>query len=97
MRTEDINVCILRIEGTNCEQETFDAFKRLGARPEMLHLKQLTSSDIRESERRRLLDYQILMMPGGFSSGDYIRAGAILASRMKSKLREQLVEFVENL
>ena len=96
MGVEDINVCILRIEGTNCEQETFDSFKRLGAKPEMVHLKQLTSSDIRENEKRKLSDYQILMIPGGFSSGDYIRAGAILAARMKSKLRDQLVEFVED-
>jgi phosphoribosylformylglycinamidine synthase len=96
MRIEDIKVCILRIEGTNCEQETFDSFKRLGAEPEMVHLKQLTSSDVRENERRKLSDYQILMLPGGFSSGDYIRAGAIFASRMKSKLEGQLMEFVEN-
>ncbi len=96
MRTEDIRVCILRIEGTNCEQEMFDSFKRLGALPEMVHLKQLTSLDIREDERRKLSDYQILMIPGGFSSGDYIRAGAIFASRMKSKLEDQLIEFVEN-
>lgn len=96
MRTEDIRICILRIEGTNCEQEMFDSFKRLGAKPEMVHLKQLTSQDIREDERRKLSDYQILMIPGGFSSGDYIRAGAIFASRMKSKLEDQLTEFVEN-
>ncbi len=96
MRVEDIRVCILRIEGTNCEQETFESFRRLGAKPEMVHLKQLTSSDIRENETRKLSDFQILMIPGGFSSGDYIRAGTIFAARMKSKLRDQLIEFVEN-
>jgi phosphoribosylformylglycinamidine synthase len=36
------------------------------------------------------------MIPGGFSAGDYIRAGAILAARMKSKLQNQLEEFVGN-
>ena len=96
MRIEDIRVCILRIEGTNCEQEMYDSFKRLGARPEMVHLKQLTSPDVRDGERKKLSDYQILMIPGGFSAGDYIRAGAIFAARMKSKLENQLVEFVEN-
>jgi len=95
VRIEDIKVCILRIEGTNCEQETYDSFKRLGAQPEMVHLKQLTSSDIRKEERKKLSDYQILMIPGGFSSGDYIRAGAIFAARMKSKLKDQLIEFVK--
>jgi phosphoribosylformylglycinamidine (FGAM) synthase-like amidotransferase family enzyme len=31
MKLEEIKVCILRIEGTNCEQEAYDAFKVLGA------------------------------------------------------------------
>ncbi|UCG68381.1 MAG: phosphoribosylformylglycinamidine synthase subunit PurQ [Thermoplasmata archaeon] len=96
MRIEEIKVCILRIEGTNCEQETFDSFRRLGANPEFVHLKQLTSKDVHENEKRKLSDYQIVMIPGGFSSGDYIRAGAIFAARMKSKLSYQLKEFVEN-
>jgi phosphoribosylformylglycinamidine synthase len=96
LRIEDIRVCILRIEGTNCEQETFDSFKRLGAKPEFVHLKQLTSKDIRDDEKKKLSDFQILMIPGGFSSGDYIRAGAIFAARMKSKLKDELVEFVKS-
>jgi phosphoribosylformylglycinamidine synthase len=95
VRAEDINVCVLRIEGTNCEQEMFDSFARLGTKPEFVHLKQLTSSDIHEDEKRKLSNYQILMIPGGFSSGDYIRAGAIFAARMKSKLKDQLVDFVK--
>ena len=83
-----ISVCILRIEGTNCEQETYDAFKELGAQPEMVHLTELTPET--------LFDYQCLMVPGGFSSGDYVRAGAIFAARIKSKLFSALKEYVEN-
>jgi phosphoribosylformylglycinamidine synthase len=96
MNVEDIKVCILRIEGTNCEQEMFDSFKRVGTSPELVHLKQFTSSDVREDEQKKLTDYQILMIPGGFSAGDYIRAGAIFAARMKSKMEDQLVKFVED-
>jgi len=36
------------------------------------------------------------MVPGGFSAGDYIRAGAIFAARMKSKLQDKLCDFVKN-
>ncbi len=94
MRRDQVKVCVLRIEGTNCETESFLAFERLGARPEMVHLKQLTGQDVREEEKRDLMDYHILMLPGGFSSGDYVRAGAIFAARMKSRLAKPLIEFI---
>jgi phosphoribosylformylglycinamidine synthase len=95
MKTGEIKVCILRIEGTNCEMETYQAFDRLGAAPELVHLKQLTG-DVEAHERRDLSEYFCLIIPGGFSSGDYVRAGAILAARMKSSLRKELVRFVES-
>ena len=86
MKLEDIRICILRIEGTNCEEEMYRAFKNLGARPEMVHLKQLINVDVKSSEARNLFDYQILMFPGGFSAGDYIRAGAIWAARQSQEI-----------
>ena len=95
MKKGDIRVCILRIEGTNCEDESMHAFNRLGVRAEQVHLKQLTDGAVAEDMRRSLEDYQVLFLPGGFSSGDYVRAGAIFASRMKSALSKELREFIE--
>ena len=95
MNTEDIKVCVLRIEGTNCEDETYEAFKMLGASPEKVHLKQLTSSTA-STLKRELDDYHLLVFPGGFSAGDYIRAGAIFAARMKSALAKDLEKFVDS-
>lgn len=95
MKHQDVKVCILRMEGTNCEQETYDAFKRLGADPEFVHLKQLEGRDTHQGERRKLSDYHILMFPGGFSAGDYIRAGTIFASRIKASISDDLVDFIE--
>ncbi|UCF13588.1 MAG: phosphoribosylformylglycinamidine synthase subunit PurQ [Thermoplasmatales archaeon] len=95
MKIKNIKVGVLRIEGTNCEQESYDAFKRLGANPELLHLKQLLNIDCNKDEKRDVFDYQCLMIPGGFSVGDYIRAGAIFAARIKSKLQKNLTEFVK--
>jgi phosphoribosylformylglycinamidine synthase subunit PurQ / glutaminase len=94
VKIQDIRIGVLRIEGTNCEQESFDSFKRLGAKPEFVHLKQLLGMDCNESEKRSIFDYQCLMIPGGFSAGDYIRAGAIFAARIKSKLHKDLSDFV---
>lgn len=94
MKKQDINVAILRIEGTNCEQESFDAFQKLGTKPEFVHLKQLLHIDCNEDEKRDLSDFHCVMIPGGFSAGDYIRAGAIFAARMKSKLKRPVESFI---
>ena len=96
MKISQVKVCVLRIEGTNCEEEMFLSFKRLGAKPEKVHLKQLTGTDVTSEEKRSLSDYHILALPGGFSAGDYVRAGAIFAARMKSRLSEDLVDFVKS-
>ena len=95
MKIEDVKIAVLRIEGTNCEQESLDAFKRLGANPEFVHLKQLLNIDCNKDEERKISQFHCLMIPGGFSAGDYIRAGAIFAARIKSKLNKELIEFVK--
>lgn len=96
MKASQVKVCVLRIEGTNCEEEMRQSFRRLGAKPELVHFKQLIGADVSPEEKRSLSDYQILALPGGFSAGDYVRAGAIFAARMKSKLSEELVDFVKS-
>jgi phosphoribosylformylglycinamidine synthase subunit PurQ / glutaminase len=95
MLRDEINVCVLRIEGTNCEQEAHDCIKRLGASAEIVHLKQLIGAGVREEWKRSLSDYNMLIIPGGFSAGDYVRAGAIFAARLKSSLAKELKYFVE--
>ncbi len=91
---EDIRVAVLRIEGTNCEDETVRAFRSLGVWAEAVHLKQFYSDMIRDEEQRSLFDYQCVVFPGGFSAGDYVRAGAIFSARVKSVLRRDLEEFI---
>ena len=87
MKLDEIRVCILRVEGTNCDAETKRAFEELGTRAEIVHL-----NDLRRSGN--LLDYHVLVFPGGFSYGDYVRAGAILARGIMAKLGDALKRFV---
>jgi len=94
MKRQDVRVGVILMEGTNCEEESCAYFKELGANAEKVHLKQLTG-DAPSDLKRDIMDYQILMIPGGFSAGDYVRAGAIMAARMKSRLALQLVDFVK--
>ena len=95
MKAKDVKVCVLRIEGTNCEDEMYQAFEMVGASPEKVHLKQLTGQ-VSPELRRSIEDYDILAFPGGFSAGDYVRAGAIFAARIKSAIGPQVRKFVES-
>ncbi len=94
MRRSAIRVGVVFIEGTNCEEESVAYFRLLGAQAEKVHLKQLRG-DAPPELRRDLEDYDILMIPGGFAAGDYVRAGTIFAARMRSRLSKELVAFVE--
>ncbi len=81
-------VCILRTAGTNCDKETAFAFTTLGARADFVHINELKSGV------KKLLGYQILALSGGFSYGDDIAAGKILANELKYKLGEALRIFI---
>lgn len=95
MKVSEIRVGVLFIEGTNCEEESVAYFRVLGAQAEKVHLKQL-GGDVPGELRRSLDDYDILMIPGGFAAGDYIRAGAIFAARMRHALAKDILEFVRS-
>lgn len=82
-------VCILRTDGTNCDRETAHAFTLAGGSPDFVHVNELRSG------RKRLEDYQILAIPGGFSYGDDIASGKVLAVELISYLRDQFAGFIE--
>src|SRR5437899_10495875 len=94
MMRSDIRAGIVYIEWTNCEEESVTCFRHLGAQAEKVHLKQLTG-DVPPTMKRTLDDFDLLMIPDGFAAGDYVRAGAIFAARLRSKLSKELKEFVE--
>lgn len=80
-------VLILRAPGTNCDVETAFAFERAGGRPERLHVARLLESP------GSLAEFQILCIPGGFSYGDDVAAGRILANQIRHHLAGRLGEF----
>ena len=94
MKANDVKVCVIRIEGTNCEDEMAAAFEMVGAQAEKVHLKQLIGQ-APAGYRRSLEDYDVLAFPGGFSAGDYVRAGAIFAARIKAGMGGEVKRFVE--
>ena len=94
MKPEDVRVCVVRIEGTNCEDEMAYAFRSVGAQAEEVHLKQLIKQAPADM-CRNLEDYDVLAFPGGFSAGDYVRAGALFAARIKASIGGEVKRFVE--
>jgi phosphoribosylformylglycinamidine synthase subunit PurQ / glutaminase len=91
-----LRVAILSIEGTNCDRELGVALAALGARPEVVLLNQFDGREVAAGRRRKLSDFGALFLPGGFSGGDYVRAGAILAARTRSAIGPELEEFVRS-
>jgi len=80
---------VLRTAGTNCDRETVLALERAGAAVELLHLNVLLA------EPARLDDFHILVLPGGFSYGDYVAAGRILGLELRHHLSQTLRDFAE--
>ncbi len=80
---------VLRTAGTNCDIETEFALRRAGAETSRLHVNVLRKNP------RKLLDFSILVIPGGFSYGDHLGAGQVLANELMTQLRDPLEEFVE--
>jgi len=81
-------VLILRTAGTNCDYETRYAFEKAGAKVDAVHINILLAN------KNLLKDYQILTLPGGFTYGDDVSAGKILANQIKYNLEEDIKTFI---
>ncbi len=80
-------VLILRAPGANCDGETQFAFELAGAAADRVHINRLR-------ERPALLGaYQVLAVPGGFTYGDDVAAGKILANQLSHFLGDALRAF----
>ncbi len=80
-------ILILRAPGTNCDAEAAYAFELVGGLVERLHVNVLLDSP------RKLLQYQVICLPGGFSYGDDVAAGRILGNQIRHHLAGCLEEF----
>ncbi len=63
-----MKVGIIRFPGFNCDRDVFHALELAGAEPDYIWWS-----------TRDLSDFEAIVIPGGFSYGDYLRAGAIAA------------------
>lgn len=84
------NVLVLMGDGINSENELALAFSREGAKVTKLHVNSLLNAP------ETLEKFQLLALPGGFSFGDEIRSGKILAEKMRDRLIGALDKFINH-
>ncbi|VVB67693.1 Phosphoribosylformylglycinamidine synthase subunit PurQ [Candidatus Norongarragalina meridionalis] len=78
---------VMRAPGTNCDSEMVRALKTVGFDAPLVHINDV----LREKNLSR---YDVLVFPGGFSYGDYIRSGAIWGKKFVAVLKDELRDFV---
>ena len=86
----EVKAIVLRAAGINCDMETEHALELAGAQTERTHINRII-------ENKTLLDkYQIIVFPGGFSYGDDVAAGKILANQIRHHLYEPIRRFIDD-
>jgi len=81
---------ILRTAGTNCAYETQYALEKAGADVDLIHVNQLVR------EKGLLRPYHIFILPGGFTYGDDIAAGKVLANQLRHHILDELTRFIDD-
>lgn len=80
-------VLILRAPGANCDQELAFAFEKAGAVAERIHIRRICENP------KLFRGFEILAIPGGFSYGDDVAAGKILATQLATFFGDELRQF----
>ena len=81
---------VLAGDGVNCERETARAFEQAGAEPVIVHINDLLECTT------QLQQFQGMALPGGFSFGDELGSGQILALKIRHGMGEEFQRFVED-
>jgi phosphoribosylformylglycinamidine synthase len=79
---------ILHATGANRDHDAALACELAGGAPEIVHVNQLLSGE------RRLADYHMLVIPGGFSYGDDLGAGTLWALDLRWRLGDAVARFI---
>ncbi len=88
MHSKAVRALVMTGYGLNCEAETSHALGMAGAAVDMVHVNDVLDG------RRKLDDFQILALIGGFSFGDHIGAGTVFATKLKYRMEDSLRDFV---
>jgi phosphoribosylformylglycinamidine synthase subunit PurQ / glutaminase len=93
MSGENPRVLVVTGDGINCELETSHAFKTAGFDTEIRHLNDLAAERIQLDYLSQ--HYSVLALPGGFSFGDDLASGKVLALKLRYRLAWDLNLYAE--
>jgi phosphoribosylformylglycinamidine synthase len=88
VRTSTPRELILHAAGANRDHDAARACELAGGAPEIVHVNQLLAGE------RRLADYHMLVIPGGFSYGDDLGAGTLWALDLRRRLGDAVTRFI---
>jgi len=83
------NALVIRTAGTNCDLELCRGFELGGAQVELIHLDRLIA------DPAQVASFDLVGFPGGFSYGDDIASGRILAMHTRDRLLPELLKLVD--
>lgn len=82
------NFLVIAGDGVNCERETAHAIKLAGGEAQIIHVNDFLTINNFDT-------YQAIVFPGGFSFGDQLGSGLVLARKIELKMKEALKEYLE--
>ena len=86
----EVKAVVLRAAGINCDMETVYALESAGAETQAVHINRTIE------DKTLLKQFHILVFPGGFSYGDDVAAGKILANQVMHHLSEPVQKFIDD-
>jgi phosphoribosylformylglycinamidine synthase len=86
----EVRVLVLSGYGLNCEAETAAGFEMLGASVDVVHAAEVFAKE------RAVADYHLVVFVGGFSFGDHIASGRVFANRVRARIGDELLRFVDD-
>ena len=85
-----LKALVLQAHGSNRDFDVMDALSLAGADPTGIPLNEL------RTHKTLLSDFQLLVVPGGFSYADALGAGKLLALDLASYFADEIAAFVES-
>lgn len=85
----ELHALILSGFGFNCDQESKHVVEKAGGKADLVHINDVIA------QPTMLQDYNLLFFQGGFSFGDDLGAGKVVANKFRYKLGDHLLDFIK--